>query len=366
LTGASFPNRSGPWIFGGTCDIPYVWEWANAREIGYVATQTYSQQAVGNETWGASLNFGDTASGATIDPNNDSWEFDFQMNFYDEWMKITWGMPWGYMNNGDNWANSVPNCVKNGWGEYSLSVIMDSKSDSGVMRIRDENRATQTGKVAFSANTGTIRISGPVGTANPDTQNLVPAGFDHNYRAWWITAAANTALCSLNVTAARPLVNPTFRISAMSALPGVVSHNGATLTSGTGYYASYDSITSEVWLTILGGFSGNNTIGVNVGSGVVVKQMPAQTKCLLRALRTTNAQGVTFEFNSTVAGAGSLDVFDVAGRRVAAVYRGSISQGSNTVLWNSGAVSHFGVLMARLTINGQQYPSFGLIIPTMR
>lgn len=262
LTGAGYPNRSGPYTVGGICDIPYAWEWANSREIGYLATQTFTQQNQGVPAWSDQL----PAGAATMDPNGgEVWKTDYQMNFYDEGMKITWGQPYGWMNNSADAA--VPACLKNGWGQYSLSIVMDSKAAGGVMRVRDENRGIHGGKVAFTAATGTIKLQGPVGTANPALQTLSPAGYDHNYRAWWVAASGNQIDVSLDISdAAVSLVSPVLRISDMSAPPGSVMLNAAALAPGKDYYASYDAAGKEAWITIARTFQGNNRVTVTAGA----------------------------------------------------------------------------------------------------
>ncbi len=242
---------NGPWTFSGTCDIPYVLQWDNSREVGFVQTQTFTQQLSGVPTWSGSLNL--AASGSYVD-DADTWKFDYQMNLYDKAKKITWGMPYGYMN-----ANAASG-TKSGWGQYSLSIVFDAMAEGGVKRVRNENRVIQNGNVALTASVGSVVTTGPVGTANPALQTLVPAGFDHNYRTWWIQASGSgESVVAMNVTSGS-LKNPTFRIKAMSDVPGIVQYNGATLVINTDYYASFNSSTGEAWVTILRNVTGNNTI----------------------------------------------------------------------------------------------------------
>lgn len=256
LTGPGWPSRSGPYTFGGTCDIPYAWEWADGREIGYIATQTFTQQNQGAPALSELL----PASADALDPNgNDVWKMDYQMNFYDEWLKITWGQPFGWTNNsGDATAQG---CLKNGWGQYSLSIVLDAKADSGVMRVRDENRLIHGGAVVFSAIQGTVKMQGPVGTVNPAQQTLSPAGYDHNYRAWWVTAVANKVALGLNISGATAsLQSPVVRVSGMTASPSVVALNETLLSPGKNCYVSWDSAAKEAWVCIAKKLTGINQI----------------------------------------------------------------------------------------------------------
>ncbi|MDB5107018.1 MAG: hypothetical protein JWP91_4707 [Fibrobacteres bacterium] len=260
LSGSGFPNRTGPWTLNGACDIPYAWEWAHNREIGYLASQTFAQQNQGVPAWSDGL----PASGAGMDPAGEVWRTDYQMNFYDQGLKITWGQPYGWMNNSADAA--APACLKGGWGQYSLSIVLDAKPDGGVMRVRDENRAIHSGKVAFTASVGAVKAQGPVGTVNPALQTLSPPGYDHNYRAWWAVAADNQASVALDIDdAAESLVSPAFRFSGMTALPSGVTLNGAALISGKDYYASLDSAAKETWLTLARTLRGKNRIVLSPG-----------------------------------------------------------------------------------------------------
>jgi hypothetical protein len=269
LSGAGFPNRSGAWTLTDSCDIPYAWEWAHNREIGYIATQSFTQQNQGVPAWSDGL----PASGAGFDPasggafgsaGDQVWRTDYQMNFYDQGIKITWGQPFGWMNNSAD--AKVPGCLKGGWGQYSLSIVLDAKPDGGVMRVRNENRAIHSGKVAFAAAIGTVKAQGPVGAANPAPQPLSPAGYDHNHRAWWAAAAGNQASISLDIgDAALSLVSPVFRFSDMTALPSAVTLNGTALEAGKDYYASLDAAGKEVWITVAKSLRGQNKIVLSPG-----------------------------------------------------------------------------------------------------
>lgn len=251
----SQPSYNGPWTFTGNCDIPYNLEWDNNREIGYVQSQTSAQQLAGVPTWSGSLNM--PASGSSV-ADNDVWMYDFQMNFYDKAKKITWGMPYGYMN-----GNSAAGC-KNKWGQYSLSIVFDAMATAGVKRVMYENRAIHDGSVAVSTTNGEMVTTGPIGTVNPAVTTLSPVGYDHNYRTWWVKAKnASNLTINMNVSGATKLVNPTFRVKNMVAVPSSITYNGTTLNASTDYYASYYSNVKEAWITLVKQVSGSNTISLN-------------------------------------------------------------------------------------------------------
>ena len=57
-------------------------------------------------------------------------------------------MPYGYMNGGNHVNNGgagMMSGTKNGWGQYSLSIIFDAMSEDGVKRVRNENSSIHNG-----------------------------------------------------------------------------------------------------------------------------------------------------------------------------------------------------------------------------
>jgi hypothetical protein len=245
------PSYNGDWTWGGDAkkDICYVWEWDHDREFGYVQTQTYEQQPCGSLEQASNL---DAVTDRTQVPTSgNNWQHAYQMNFFDGMRKMTWGTSY-YFTSGDS-KTGAPNTTKNGWGQYSLSVVLDTKSEGGVTRLRNENLAIQSGKVSLTASVGQVAVEGPVGYANPNLQALSPAGFDHVFRVWLVRADGGRAAFALD--AAAPIANPTFRVIGLGHAPRV-QIDGAAATADVDYFASLDTARSEVWLTLLKTLSG--------------------------------------------------------------------------------------------------------------
>jgi hypothetical protein len=265
----SQPVFNGAWTLDGLCDIPFCREWGEGLEIGYVATQHFTQQLAGCP--GPAASDGLPTSGSTI-----TWDeipsLDYQMCYYDNWLKITWGLPYGYM-----MGLRQAGC-KNRWGQYSLSIVLDSRTEDGVMRVRDENRIIHAGKVAMGATTGAVRTTGSVGTMNPALQTLSPSGYDHNFRTWWAEANGGTVDLTFDVAGSggdtvTALQNPTFRIAYLASAPTSVSLNSQALTEGSGYYASYNDSLEEAWVTLVSELSGSNTIHIEGEPSAGVRRM---------------------------------------------------------------------------------------------
>jgi hypothetical protein len=251
----SQPKYNGPYTFGGLADIPYCREWDNGKEVGYVQSQTYDQQMAGI-LWSEYI----PASGETF-PDDQRPNLDFQMNYWDKMKKITWGMPYGYMNADGPWPSRGG--TKGGWGQYSLSIIFDALKEDGVLRVRDENRAIHNGGIVVSVSIGELVKEGTVGTANPNKQLLSPQGYDHNFRLWRIQADQNKAIININ-SRTTVLTNPVFIISNLTSASFILTYNGTKLIPETDYYLSYAAQTREAWITLIRKIYGkDNIISVN-------------------------------------------------------------------------------------------------------
>jgi hypothetical protein len=250
------------WTFNKANLIPYVWEWVNSpsRECGLVQTQTWRQHKGGGGEWIQG------SSGTTMP---DNWRLAYQMNGYQGYWghRITWAVDYGFLGTA---AGKAP---RPGW---TVAVMLDQKSDSGVAKLIQETEKIQTtGGVAFTAVQGTVVTSGPKASGDSVVANYAPAGFNHVYRCWEFTPdAANIARFNFNVPAGS-YHSPVFALENYtgSALPTTVSKNGTDLT-GTDYFASLDQTNHRLWITIIGTINGNNMIGINSSNTTVGIRAP--------------------------------------------------------------------------------------------
>ena len=320
----SFSNNNGAYTLGGNCDIPYVLEWKNNSEVGFVQTQTFAQQLAGAPEFSSKLPLAGTLSTLT----SDAWMLDFQMNIYDLQQKITWGMPYGYMEGMPPTGFSLTG-TKNGWGQYSLSIVFDALTTAGVKRVMGENRIIQNGNVSLSASIGSVVTSGQVGTKNPATQVLSPAGYDHNYRAWYVqTNGSDQVQVTMNVSSGS-LTNPTFRIKNISQIPNNVTFNGNLLTENSDYYASYDGVNNEAWVTLLRNVTGSNTILIQGNTtGITIFSVNVNPSSV------SNHSSTNLTFNITASATGTiknitLDLSSLGGSNLATL---SATGGNNYML----------------------------------
>jgi hypothetical protein len=318
----SYTANGGAYTFNGTCDIPYVQEWKGTSEVGYVQSQTYTQQLAGSPDFSAT---NIPAVGTLADLNAKSWALDFQMNIFDKLQKMTWGMPYGYMD-GKPAPGLTSTGTKAGYGQYSLSVVFDALAAGGVKRIIAENRIIQN-TVTLTATLGSVVTTGPVGTANPTMQTLVPAGYDHNYRAWWLQGnTSDQAQVTMNV-ATGSLKNPTFRIKSFTQIPNVVMFNGNLLKANKDYYASYDATNTEAWVTLLKDVSGSNSILFQGNSsGITINS----AKVTPASVSNNAIANLVFDVAATVGGtvkSVTLDLTAIGGGAAVAMTKGTTNYG---------------------------------------
>jgi hypothetical protein len=112
---------------------------------------------------------------------------------------------------------------------------------------------------AINGGFGTIATT----TANlggPTTRGLPTSGYNANYSAFEVNAAANKVDVTYSVTDpnASPLVNPIVIVNSFSGAAPVIKWNGATLVSGTDYLASYDTQGQRLWVTLLKTIAANS------------------------------------------------------------------------------------------------------------
>jgi hypothetical protein len=106
-----------------------------------------------------------------------------------------------------------------------------------------------------------------------------------------------------------------------------------------------DSVDSQILKNVQAAGYGSSVIGIRTGSGeetrtsgFAARYLPSQGRALIR-------------YSSPRPGRATLEVFDHAGRRVALLADGAVSQGPHEAVWNA-ATAPSGVYLARLSFDG--------------
>ena len=239
--------------------IPFVWEWKkyDDREIGYVQTETFTQQRGGGEGWGMAGEWGeeylDHGELATLD----IWRMHYQMNGYQQFKdnRITWGMPYGAVDGG--YGTEPP------YQCYTLAIIMDKYSENGVKNLITETELIHSGNLNFSVSSGEIITSGIEGPGNPNVRKYSPSGYNHVMRTWDLKAGEKESAFNFDVNTGF-YKNPVFVLHNYTgnAIPDKIILNGKVLKNHKEFLCSLDIKNKKLYCTLLKQLKGKNEIVV--------------------------------------------------------------------------------------------------------
>jgi len=252
-------------------------------EMGIAAVQTINKEDAGGYQGGVgrgatSADTADTcmASGGYTMPCDWVWPFQsINYSFSDDTSdtpskRLAWGLDW-YLGQASFTSINNNNAVV-GWPyvSYSTYIVVGQKSTTPTLVAAAQ--AQTVDNTSIVANSGvTVTASGVAGIGRSDTVNYSPAGFDPVYAVWRLKSTGGAANFHVQVsgTATQALTNPVFVISGVSdaSAPTSVSVGGVALTanSNTGYYASYDPVNQQVWVTLMKSFAPTTNLGVVIG-----------------------------------------------------------------------------------------------------
>ena len=242
--------------------------------MGLVQTQTYVQQDAGGYDYGSAGTtkdyWGQTSAGGPL-PHVTLWPY--QLNQYSTpdgsdtstpWTTSSKRFAWGTQSDavGSTSYTGVDGTQRSGKPHfgYSLFLVLGKHSqavtDGAVKQMETVQGTTLT------AQTGTVVTQGPVGAGRTATKTYQPAGYNHVYSTWEVTAQSNQAVVTFTTPAAG-LVDPILVVlSYDSGNDPSVAVDGVPLEAGSGFFASRDSASKTLWITLMGNFAGAKVISV--------------------------------------------------------------------------------------------------------
>jgi hypothetical protein len=302
------------WDYSQTNTVPYTLMWIASpdAEMGAVQTLSWLQHNTGGSwftsNWGrtsANRDVGDgTTFGAWMMPAN--WQWPYQLNQYElmdntsptSSKRCAWGMMYGAVGSTSYDGYGYENTYSgHPYQSYSVATVIGLHSTSAV-----QAQVTRTERVlaaTLTANTGTLITAGPGGVGRTDSVTYAKAGYNATYGAYELTAANGAFSATLNSTGA--IKNPTFIIRGMGGVPSQISLDGTVLVADQGYFASYDSATQSVWLTVNSNWTGSHVLasGAGVPPAVTVAVTPT-TATIGRGMTASFAATVTYAANTAV------------------------------------------------------------------
>lgn len=270
--GRGFTTTSSPvtynssWTWNTPNTVPFVKLWTTAPDatMGTVQTQTKAQHDAGGY-FGAydwDKTSADDPAGCTPQrfgplhemPCDFNWPYqslNYELNSgapdnSTNGSRLAWGTNFGFVGrddfvvHGSQFFNGPnPDTFADGYPlqSYSTYIVLGTHSGDPVgAQVREIEAVQQT---TFSATVGTVAVQGPAGPGRVDNAPFQPAGWDHVYGVWSVTANANSANVNFAV-AAGSLRNPILDVHGWvgTTLPASVTLNGAALVRDVDYFPS--------------------------------------------------------------------------------------------------------------------------------
>lgn len=281
--------------------IPYAMEWVSTNEVdaemGHVATLPITLEDQGadrdlNSTLdprGQQKLNGPMIPYGASDTGPDAWAFQLvDYILHPDWSgdtqgagaaiqvsysKLSWGGNFGRVggyNAGNTaldptqyWQHSTSGASINSGTRvsgmlmaYSVFVVLGTHSGSYTNGVvgQEVTQMENAARATLVASTGTVKTSGPAGVGNAANTNLTytPAGYNPIYASWELAAAANSANAILTPAIGKPLEHPIFIIDNYTSnqLPASISVGSGLTTAGVDYFASVDTNSQRLWITV--------------------------------------------------------------------------------------------------------------------
>jgi hypothetical protein len=266
------------WEYTEANTIPYDVMWMDSpdAEMGLVQTQSYALQDAGGYDFGGGTSstkqyWGQTKANGPL-PQVQLWAY--QLNQYSTpagtdtstpWVTTSKRFAWGTASDavGSATYTGVDGTTRSGkpYFSYALFLVMGKHSE-GVTEAQVKAMEAAMG-TTLSAQTGTVVTSGPVGAGRTATKTYEPAGYNHVYSTWEVTAAGSQAAVTLTTPG---LTSPILVVHGYdSTAAPKVTVDGVALEADKGFYATNDTATKTLWLTLAGTYSGAKAIAVAPG-----------------------------------------------------------------------------------------------------
>jgi hypothetical protein len=279
-------SYNSAWTWNTVNTVPYVKLWTSAvnATMGTVQTQTILQQDAGGyygvNRWNTT-SAGGKACNYPTQPYDDGFHLmpcDFKWPYQSvnyslnpaapanqtNNTRLAWGANFGFLgqsqyliHGSSYYGGPLADTYAPGWPRksYSTYVVLGVHTPDAVDAQRVQVETVQS--TAVTAAVGSVVASGPAGVNRADTVTYAPAGWNHVYGAWALSASSNQIDANMSVGAGT-LVNPLVIVSSWTSpsLPTSLRFKGAALTEGTGYFASVRTGAQELWITLNANVSG--------------------------------------------------------------------------------------------------------------
>jgi|GEM_PF-1669774 len=260
------------WDYSQPNVVPYTLLYSRAAdaEMGVVQTLSWLQHNTGgtwfNDNWGR-------ASETRANPGNfgswrmpPNWNWPYQMCQYEmndtsptRSKRLAWGLMYGAVGK-PSYSGYGAERTYSGHPYQSYSVFMVMGQQSAGEVLAQATQVERLLKGQLSVTQGAVVTSGPLGVARSDTATYPVPGYNSSYAAYELRADM-TGLFNATLNAAGgELQNPLFLVRSVTSVPARLYLDGVLLKADVDYFASFDSSTGVLWLTLNRAWSGSHTL----------------------------------------------------------------------------------------------------------
>ncbi len=249
------------WDYTEENEIPFTHMWSNSNdsEMGIVQTQSWKQHDAGGywlyKSWGTK----------SEGPMPETWNWTYQLNQYQldsdpRSKRLAWGTNYGAVGlveynayGDDKKLSGYP------FQSYSTYVALGSHSKSAVMQQVDQVESLQS--VSIEGQNIEPLSAGYAGVGRTDKIEFHPRGWNHVYGVWELEQRHLSPFSfDFNVNKGS-LRNPAFKFDlAQKSKISSITLNEIGLLPEKDYLLSADETSGEIWMTLIGNFSGTSHI----------------------------------------------------------------------------------------------------------
>jgi hypothetical protein len=252
--------------------VPYTLAYSRSAnaEMGMVQTLDWLQHNTGgtwfHDNWGRTSETRASAHlfGSWLMPPN--WNWTYQMCQYEmddtnptRSKRLAWGLMYGAVGN-PSYSGYGSERTYSGYPHQSYSVYMVMGRQSTGDVLAQVTQVERMLKAKLSVIRGLVVSSGPLGVARSDTAVYPVPGYNSIYGAHELRADVTGQFTATLNAAGGDLQNPIFLIHTPAGVPGRLYLDGVLLTADLDYFASFDTSTGRLWLTLNRVWSGSHTL----------------------------------------------------------------------------------------------------------
>ncbi|WPB80765.1 hypothetical protein KYC5002_16715 [Archangium violaceum] len=258
------------WDYSQPNVVPYTMLYSRAAdaEMGMVQTLDWLQHNTGGtwftDNWGRTSETRVGSFDGWMMPPNWNWPYQmcqYEMDSYSQTRskRLAWGLMYDAVGKPSYYGYGYEGSfVGHPYQSYSVFMVMGQQSAGEV--LAQATHVERMLKARLSVTQGAVVTSGPGGVARSDSATYPVPGYNSNYAAHELQADLSGLFNATLNAAGGELQNPLFMVRAAAGVPARLYLDGVLLKADVDYFASFDSTSGVLWLTLNRAWSGSHTL----------------------------------------------------------------------------------------------------------